>query len=232
MSVDKIEDTLNGGYGGLYGEVVTEDCYRLKDLTFVPDVIFDFGANVGVFTRYAREMFPNALIISVEPHADNYENLLKFTDATNIIFINKAIGDGKVCRINNDINGAHESYINYDMKQFTQSDWIYSSAESVMPHELISKYLKAGQKSFLKLDIEGNENKIFADKNSMEAISKIDCISMELHFLAQHWTDEDRKKALEELDKLNKTHHCEKGGVSICTPNLEEYFTMYFANKK
>ena len=75
----ELENTLNGGYNGLYGEVVTEDCYRLKTLGFVPDVIFDLGANIGVFTRYARDMFNNAKIISVEPNLDNFENLKTFS---------------------------------------------------------------------------------------------------------------------------------------------------------
>ena len=37
--VDHLNQTLNGGYNGLYGEVVTEDCYHLKTLDFVPEMI-------------------------------------------------------------------------------------------------------------------------------------------------------------------------------------------------
>ena len=66
----KLEESLNGGYKGLYGEVVDRDEYHLRDLAdvvsindpkfihdpghprgfnFIPDVVIDLGANVGVF---------------------------------------------------------------------------------------------------------------------------------------------------------------------------------------
>jgi FkbM family methyltransferase len=199
----ELENTLNGGYGGLYGEVVTEDCYRLKTLGFNPDILFDFGANIGVFTRYAREMFPNAQIISVEPHLDNFVNLTTFTKSNNIVFINMAIGDGVAYRIESDVNGAHEKYVNND------ADGKKVSIECIMPDKLINNYLKDGQKSYLKLDIEGNENIIWTHKESMEVLNKIDFISMELHFLVKHWNENDVENTNKMMEYFSETHNCE-----------------------
>lgn len=198
----QLENTLNGGYNGLYGEVVTEDCYRLKTLGFVPDVIFDLGANIGVFTRYAREMFPNAKIISVEPHLENFVNLENFTSSNNIVFLNMAIGKGVIYRIASDVNGAHESYIN-DVKGEQVA------IDCVMPNKLIENYLQNSQKSYLKLDIEGNENIIWTHPDSMEALKSIDFIAMELHFLTSNWTDTDIQNTYKMMEYFNDTHHCE-----------------------
>lgn len=201
-----LSELLNGGYNGLYGEVVTEDCYKLKELSFVPDVIFDLGSNVGVFTRYASSLFPNAKIISVEPNSDNYNTQLELTNGNNVVFIKKAIGKVSTFRMKGAINGAHEKYVN--LEEPKNDTFKISEVESIMIDELISENLKEGQKSFLKLDIEGNENVIWTHKGSMEKLKKIDAIAMELHFLSTHWTEEDKKNTMEVMDLLCETHMC------------------------
>src|SRR5271154_1216058 len=92
--VERIEDTLNGGYGGLYGEVVTHDCYRLKKLPFIPEIIYDMGSNVGCFSLFAKSLFPNAKIIAVEPDDENYSHYLRFvaTKYKDVLIIHRAIG--------------------------------------------------------------------------------------------------------------------------------------------
>jgi FkbM family methyltransferase len=214
----ELENTLNGGYNAVYEEVVTADCYKLKDLDFVPDIIFDLGANVGVFTRHARDIFPNAKIISVEPHLENFVHLENFTKSDNIVFINMAIGKGKIFKFDlpHNHHGAHESYISSDVKSekisaISTQYWEESEAqkvttESIMPDKLIKKYLSNGQKSYLKLDIEGNENIIWTHKPSMEALKSIDFISMELHFLARTHSNNTSEfvRVLQSLKNVNK----------------------------
>ena len=198
---------LNGGFNGLYGEVVTTDCYKLNMLNYEPDVIFDLGANVGVFTRFARSLFPNATIISVEPHPDNFENLLKYTPSENVVFINKAIGQGSSFRFENEINGAHESYVNINIS--SGGTLFPTTIDCIMIDELVSTYLKKGQKSFLKLDIEGNENVIWKHNESMECLKMIDNIAMELHFVSINWEEEDCENTKKVMELLKQTHNCE-----------------------
>lgn len=215
MIVDNLQDTLNGGFNGLYGEVVTHDCYKLKQLTFVPDCIIDCGANVGVFTRYARSLFPSALIIAVEPDAENYAHLVKFTHGENIIFINKAIGLNGVSRRVGIINGAHESYVSdgIGMDEVIQSGEKVEKVdiETIMPDELINQYWKHGMKSILKLDIELNESVIWNHKPSMEAIKNIDYFTGECHWsmLTGNAVKESKKRTLEALHSFDDTHYME-----------------------
>jgi hypothetical protein len=105
----RLEDTLGGGWPGLYGEVVTEDCYRLRQLDFVPDIVFDIGANVGTFTRHARSLWPRAVIVAVEPDKANCAHFRKFTPMHNIFLLEAAIGVCDIWRCTTAANGAGEA---------------------------------------------------------------------------------------------------------------------------
>lgn len=212
---EKMEDLLNGGYGGLYGEVVDEDTYKLKEIKFKPDVVIDIGANVGIFARYSRELFPDALIICVEPDVDNFKNLIHFTPSNNIVFINKAIGQGVIYRTPDAPNGAHESYVSEGMG-FDNSDLNKLSkigTECIMIDEIIKTYVKEGYRVILKIDCEGAENLIFAHKESMDAMKFIDYIVIELHFCVSI-NNHSLIKQMTETNiigtlALTKTHNCD-----------------------
>lgn len=226
-----LEESLKGGYNGLYGEVVTGDVYHLRDVAdvvsindptfihekghprgfnFIPDVILDLGANVGIFSRYARTLFPNALIISVEPDASNCEVFRSFTNDPKIILLQKAVGKGKIFRCGVPINGAMEVYVSEgpgysarDLKSYSATD-----IDSLMLTDL-KKYIAHGNKVLLKLDIEGNETVIFSDKSSMDLLRTFDYIAIELHYYASDGVKRDKviNQTAEVLESLNVTHN-------------------------
>ncbi len=203
-----IESTLNGGFLGLYGEVVTEDIYKLKGLNFIPDVILDLGANIGIFSRYARELFPNALIISIEPHPDNIKAFKKYTNDENIILIEKGIGKGTLYKSKKAVNGAAEVYLSSN-SAFTKNELKsvsnISTVQSVMLTDL-KKYIKG--KVLCKIDIEGNETKIFDDKDSMDFLRTFEYVTIELHYfgMTPNGVRNIKKYTKNKLVSLNKTH--------------------------
>lgn len=222
MIVDKPEQT--DGYGGLYGEVATFDCYRLRSITWQPDVILDLGANIGVFARHARTLFPKALIVSVEPNPENIIHFKKFTNDSNTILIEKAIGIGDMWHCKGAINGAHECYLSaglgYVKEQMIEQEGVSldkSTVEMIMPDEIIRKYVKPGQRAIIKIDIEGGENAIFIHEASMKAIQKIDYIAMEIHFYALTGVlmPEVRDKTMDFIGRLSKTHITELDNVAF-----------------
>jgi FkbM family methyltransferase len=219
--VNTLNETLNGNYPSLFGEVVTSDIYRLRTLDFVPDVVIDLGANVGAFTRFARELFPNALIVSVEPDKENFHHLVKFTPPENIIFINKAIGLGKVWRGVTAANGSGATYLSsglgYPEKEMGGATMEPSELETIMPDELIKAYVKNGQKILIKIDIEGNEHTIFTHQPSMEAIKKAEYICMEVHFYALNGglTDDVNEGTMRALKHFEATHNIELDNVNF-----------------
>lgn len=210
----KIEETLNGGYKGLYGEVVTHDCYKLKSLDFVPSLVFDIGANIGVFTRYARSLWPDAWIFAVEPHKSNIQDFIEHThfDIRMILF-QKALGKGQMWHNKGARNGSGESYVasglGFDPKIMETADSTEKSdVETIMIPDLM-KWWKEGAKTVMKIDCEGAENVIWEDEASMEALKKMDYVCMETHFYALSagaMYDEMKEKTMEALESFKETH--------------------------
>jgi FkbM family methyltransferase len=218
----------NGEFAGLYGEVVTSDSYRIRDvddivsvndskhvhvaghkgIDFIPDVIFDLGANVGVFTRYCRSLFPNALIVAVEPDEKNCAVFREFTNDPNIILLQNAIGAGDIYRVGNAANGAMEVYLSEGLgytTDFLSQTQMQTNVKGIMLTDLV-KYIKG--KVLLKLDIEGNETVIFNDKASMDLMKTFDYIVMELHYFASDGATLNavKEKTFKILEELKETH--------------------------
>jgi len=209
-----LEQSLNGGYKGLYGEVVTYDSYKLRTLNFIPDLIIDIGANVGVFSRFARELFPNAKIVAVEPHPENIEVLTEYAP-DNITIIPAALGKGQLWHNKGAVNGAHESYVctglgfnDNEMSDANSTE--KSDIKTIMLQDLITiDYYYSDIKILMKIDCEGGENVIWDDENSMSILKRMDYIAMETHFYALHGGplyDEMKQKTLAGIESLKVTH--------------------------
>ena len=213
--IEKIEDTLKGGFNGLFGEVVTCDIYKLKELKFTPDIVFDLGGNVGVFSRFIMSLFPDALIVAVEPDTENHTHFKKFTPDKNLILINKAIGTSEVFRVNGAVNGAHEVYLSkmtgYSQEGFNEKATFEKTGVGfITVPELVKEYLKPGMRSLIKIDIEGAENSIFEDEASMEELRKMDYVTMEIHRFALTGKEQQEVNELTEraLKSFEATHDC------------------------
>lgn len=220
----KLEETLKGGYKGLYGEVVKSDCYRLKSLDFRPDVIFDVGANIGIFARYARELFPKALIVCLEPDPENCHIFKHFTSDSRIILVEKALGHGQIYHATTASNGSGEVYLSAGLgyprrlmeeaaaeKQGLEK----SPVDSVRFFDFVTNFAQEGKRHLLKLDCEGAENTIWDHPISMAAMRMMDYIAAEVHFYGQNQTEADkvRERTLENLNSLKETHNCELDNV-------------------
>jgi len=191
-------------YRGLYGEVVTNDCYGLGAIEFQPEVIFDLGANVGVFTNFARRLFPEATIIAVEPDEQNMQNMSYLaTDHSQTVFMEYAIGLGLVYSAGSLANGAHRSYIcdgSEYLRPFTQEGGRYKLSD--VPAITLSALMDLFpiQPRFIKVDIEGGEAAIFEHEKSMLALAETEAFAIELH---------DRWWATRLQSLLSETHSAE-----------------------
>lgn len=214
--VEKLEDSLNGCFKGVYAEVAIHDSYRLRQVDFQPDTIFDLGGNVGVFSRFARFLFPKALIVTVEPNPDNCEVFRRFTDMQNMVLHEAAIGRGKTWHTKNVPNGAHEEYLSasdqissQDMDGNDRAE--VSSVKLIMPDELISQYVKPDDNILIKIDIEGNENTIWEHQESLEAIATAEYLVVEIHPHVFSGIEQEKAKQnlLRVIEFLKKTHEVE-----------------------
>lgn len=217
MSID-LSTIWDGAYGGLYHEVVFEDCYRVKMLDFIPDIVIDLGANVGTFTKMAHELWPQAHIIAVEPDFQNQEYFLaNIPDADNIHLIKAAIGSGEIFRCHGAPNGAGESYVSaglgYTAQQLKDGgDSIKkTNVKTVRLYDLFTILECDKQQILIKIDIEGAESAIFTDPIQMAMLRLVDYIAMELHYhaLEAESMDEVKRVTKQALQSLETTHDCE-----------------------
>lgn len=214
--ITNIEESLNGGYKGLHWEVTEEDTYRLKTLGFIPDIFIDLGANIGITSRFVRELFPECKIVSVEPDETNCEVFRAFTGDTNTILIQKAIGVGKIWKCEGAANGSGETYISAGLgyplfEDIEYKRLVQTEVETILPYDIITEYVKEGMKTAIKIDVEGAENSIFTHEPSMQALLKMDYITMEIHnhALTGKQIDEVRQTTFESLASFIPTHNCQ-----------------------
>jgi FkbM family methyltransferase len=222
----KLEETLKGGYSGLYGEVVKSDCYKLMELNFDPDIIFDIGANIGIFARYARELYPKAKIICLEPDPQNCSVFREHTRDKNIILIEKALGHGPIYHATTAANGSGECYhsagLGYPKKLLEQAvedgaAMERSEVKSIRLWELVTDFAKEGKSHILKLDCEGAENTIWGHPVSMCALKMMDYIAAEVHFYGHNAEEaaEVREKTMEAIRDLGETHNYKLDNVHL-----------------
>lgn len=171
----------------LFKEICRADCYRLRKVPFVPDVIFDIGANVGVFTSYARFLFPRATIISVEPNPRNWELLLRHTGhLPDVWYAQKALGVGKIWHktqhcLTAPWYGGMESYVSQAHLGSHAGMRPADEIVSVSLDALVATGAAPADKLLVKIDIEGGEDYLPTHRPSMEALRRIDYLTMELH---------------------------------------------------
>ena len=207
---------------GIEVEVVAYDSYQVKHLDFVPDVVFDIGSNVGVFAKFARQLWKNALIVAIEPDRENIaQNCMK--GAENVVLLQKAIGHGRIWRINHgdnhpELSGAQECYhsimLGYPKEAYRNETYTVPVETKSITLDVLAKYYlkEEGHKFILKIDCEGGENAIFDHEPSMDVMRKADYIAMEVHNYGSSHEENEKVKAKinESLTSLEATHNCRR----------------------
>jgi FkbM family methyltransferase len=173
-------------YRGLLGEVIGYDCYRIAELDFVPNVIFDIGANVGVFTMFARALYPSAKIVAVEPDRVNFANLMHLTkNLPNIVYVNRALGSGQVWHKPDPVNGSKSSYLcetlGFSAEEFRNSGYVPSDVVAVTLRALWNEHCGVGKSCFWKIDCEGMENSFWGSIGEMAVLAGARAASIEMH---------------------------------------------------
>lgn len=219
---DNLEDTLGGKWSGLRGEVVDQDCYQIRELKFAPDLVFDLGANVGTFTRFALDLWPRCRVVAVEPDPENLAHFRKFTDLSRVELIPAAIGKGQIWKADGAANGSGEVYmscgVGYPKAKVTKAPNLHkSTVRAVSLADIAKDRMSRHLKTVLKIDIEGAEHSIFSDPRSMKYIWQMDYVAMELHRYAIDGSEQAEANELVQMaiDLLNDSHFVKVDGVHL-----------------
>ena len=144
------------------------------------DVVYDLGANVGVFTKWLLNKFNNIEHIYAfepTPHLVGYMNKT-FSIYPNVTIFNKAISNkNKTAVFQTFQNSVSNTLIDFDDKNHTYSGGV--EVECVNLEQFINQN-NLLQPTLLKIDIEGSEYDL-VNSSSDEFLSNIPKIILEFH---------------------------------------------------
>ena len=174
-----------------FRHIVLEDLYRIRGRAVdYFDFIFDIGANIGIFSLFAKVLYPNAKIIAVEPSKEALEYLRKNVNVLDIEIDERAIGDGGMLYQKDRTMMFNNRFVpkenivceTYGVESITFSNLFKESGCSLSDSYLI------------KVDIEGGERYLLEDKKVEDILRHAKQFSMELHFkgsrvMYKHWLE-------------------------------------------
>lgn len=163
----------------LFEEIVARDFYNLRDLPPNEfDVIIDLGGNIGIFTQYAKTLFPRAKAIAVEADYRVMGRLEKrLSDVPNTEVVLLPIGTGGVVYQHN------RDHLNQGATIFgtnVAGEQGCPELESVTLAQVVGDL--SLENALIKIDIEGSERFLFNDPDTVEIISKAKRIVAETHW--------------------------------------------------
>jgi FkbM family methyltransferase len=142
--------------------------------------IIDLGANIGLFSLYVSPVAEK--IYSVEPTPSHFallNELVTLTGKTNIQPLNIAIGleEGESEFFVHEGNSTMNSFVKHTTNPHSETG-IMVKTQTL--NGLIDS-LGLDRVGFVKMDIEGFENKVIFEPSFEEAVSKIDAMYVEVH---------------------------------------------------
>jgi FkbM family methyltransferase len=161
----------------IYNEVIINREYLRHGLNLEgASSIFDIGANIGVFTLFARSVNPNAVIHAFEPIPETYEALARNVELhglSNVHIHNCAVGSRTVARRtfayypNMAGNSTAKPAMKKPQLDFMEAqlgkpltEFLFRSETRHAPMQTLSAVLDAENITavdFLKIDVEGDE---------------------------------------------------------------------------
>lgn len=156
------------------------DEYRFSKIGFVPDVIYDIGADCGSVTLHLHRLFPESRIIAVEPNPWSFPRLAKnAAGIPQIVPVNAAVGQGPLFEPTQPCEPLHWRVVPRDSPTWDES-LLPSSVPAVTLDELYRSY--GGERYAVKMDCETAEVGILRHGMSRQVILDSHYFAAELHF--------------------------------------------------
>jgi FkbM family methyltransferase len=138
----------------IFEEIFLRNSYDLDKLEFVPEVVLDCGAHIGMFSLLARSWFPTSRVIVFEPNSLNIKYLRRQIESNRLdIQLIEAAVSTKVGEVSFDWSNSHSGRLNH--RQVGDGG---SKVKVVNLPEMV-RDLNATS-LLLKMDVEGEEMEI------------------------------------------------------------------------
>ena len=201
-------------------ELFDDDSYRVKDRDFENTVCFDIGANIGVFTRLFKKLYPGSKVFAFEPVKSTHQMFLENTKfLTGVSSYNVGIGF-EPGSFNVHSNGS-SLYSTVGKESFARTE-SNVKASLMGIKEFHSKYIGIfeGGNAVLKCDAEGGEECLFFSDEGVDILKKSRFSTFELHFLSDEMPSyQDYKEKINSLFGSRATIYRRSKYGAHCTIN-------------
>lgn len=161
-----------------FQQIFAEQQYAL-DVRFPPRTIIDAGANIGLASIYFANLFPEARVVAVEPESNNFD-LLKENcrQYRHIESLRAALWaedtELDVC----DIGNGHWGFVTRARNDDSAAPAVCENVRGITLSSLFEEF-GISKVDILKVDIEGSEKEVFADKP--EWLERVEVVIIETH---------------------------------------------------
>jgi FkbM family methyltransferase len=142
------------------------------------------GANVGYTGLYLKTIYPDCAYLGVEASNKNYLTTIQNLKLPNVKFLNKAIWtENSILHLTREFRDRRDWSIQVTDEPTEVCNNIVQNlekVESITFTTLLEEY-KIESLDFLKIDIEGAEEKVLLSRSFLEKINCVKCIAVEIH---------------------------------------------------
>lgn len=156
----------------MFDQVFLKGEYDLN-IPFVPGVIVDAGANIGLFSILMKNKFPSARVVCIEPGKDNCRQLANNLEPYNRtdIVCGGIWSSDTMLKVSDKFDGGDSAWV-------TEAD--ESGDTKGITIDSLMKMMALQRIDILKIDIEGSEKSLFSE-NYEQWLPKVKMIIVELH---------------------------------------------------
>ena len=195
-----------------YKDIFENEIYKFAASSDRP-LIIDCGSNIGISVLYYKMLYPHSTVIAYEPDKKNFQLLSKNIADNNLQQV--SLHEAAVWVENGEIKFASNAAEGSSITMTNEGSNVVVVA-AVRLADVLNKYEKI---DFLKLDIEGAEDKVVADCGSL--LSRIENL-----FLEYHGTIQETEKLTIILRTLNDC------GFNVYLNNAANHLQTPFYEKK
>jgi FkbM family methyltransferase len=159
----------------LFEEIFIYEVYRFHSNAPAPLVI-DCGSNIGMSILYFKKSFPKCRVMAFEPSHKNFsalESNVKSNTLTDVTLFNFALSDQDA-----------EGFLYKEPAPDALTMSLIPSARKTQTEKVITRKLSGliqGKIDFLKIDVEGAEQKIISDLIQAGKMNSIEKMVVEFH---------------------------------------------------
>ena len=158
---------------------------RMLDLVRTGQIVWDIGANIGVFTvKFSDAVGPSGRVLAFEPAPNTFNTLKRqIVGRKNVKGVNAALADfsGKATfALSDDANDPTNSLLKSAPDQGSYSG---SVAVDVFRAQDYVKNHPDDFPNFIKVDVEGFEDDVIKGAGDMLRDSRLQVVCVEVHFL-------------------------------------------------